>query len=521
MKTNRSVFLILFLLFISGILIRFYHLERLFFFNIDEDWFLYIVRKIVVDHKPVLIGWEMPGGLLTIPVMYYLGSLIIFISNNNPLGLAVNAAVISSISVVLTFVVGKKIFHNTRLALIAAFLFCFSYLIIIYTKVSLSIYLGPLLSLLTYFSLTKIINEGKLKWLYVLVVVFIFASQEGSLLSLVLLSVILLIKHKKKLFLPKVVVPAIILCLSITPLVIFDLRHDFLATKRIVNFITFSYRPQGKPLNIDSSIKSLKLLGNSIVRTYFVTGLPDLNYQILPCEKYLADKEVTTPGYYPFLGLFLVLTFFKLTKNRKPKTTGHEILATHFLVVVCGLLLYSLFLPGHQHEWFFVVLMPSYIFFGAYLIDWLIRTRIKLLKLAVVVLLLIFLIHNFKYLFSTSALGYDTKYKVTAFIKNELTKKSFDIDILGDKCNAYGFRYLLTYLETEPNISYMDNQYDDWLYPKKEDLKADYHVYLVPLGDITDQKNNGIYQDLLKIAKTKKIIDSVEVLIVPNNPDVK
>lgn len=516
MKISKTTLLILLLLLVASIFLRFYRLDKLFFFNIDEDWFLYIVRKIVIFHKPALIGWEMPGGILTIPVMYYIGAIIMFLSRNNPLGFAVNAALVSSISVVLTFVVGKKIFQNTRLALIAAFIFCFSYLIIIYTRVTLSIYLGPFLSLLTYISLAKIINEKKSQWFYVLVIVFIFATQEGSLLSLIFLSLFMLIKYKNKLSVSKIVIPAVILSLSITPLVIFDLRHDFLAAKRVINFLSFTGKPT-QAINIGSPIRSLKLFGNSVARTYFATGQPNLNYQILPCERYLADKEVKTPGFYPYIGFLLVLVFFQLAKAGKLKTIGEELVVTHLLIVVAGLLVYSLLLPSHQYEWFFVVLMPGYAFIGAYLIERLLKTKIKIRILVIVFLALVFLFHNLRYLFTTSTIGYQTKYQVAVYIKEQLKNKTYDLDILGDKCNAYGFRYLLTYLDIEPNISYMDSQYNDWLYPKKEYQEANYKVYIVPLNDLVDQESKEIYEDLTRNAEIRKTIDLVEILIIPNN----
>jgi hypothetical protein len=47
---------------------------------------------------------------------------------------------------------------------------------------------------------------------------------------------------------------------------------------------------------------------------------------------------------------------------------------------------------------------------------------------------------------------------------------AFDLQVTGDPCNRYGYRYLFTYFHHEPATSYLDNSFG-WLYeqnlPKK------------------------------------------------------
>src|SRR3990167_4360712 len=92
--------------------LRFYQLPDWFYFMIDEERDAFIIRRILVEHRPVLIGGALPGGIYVGPAFYYLSALIMFISKLNPLGEAVFASLLGIFSVWLVYQVGRSMFSR-------------------------------------------------------------------------------------------------------------------------------------------------------------------------------------------------------------------------------------------------------------------------------------------------------------------------------------------------------------------------------------------------------------------------
>lgn len=506
MKFLKKYWFVIFILIIASVL-RFYRLPELFFFNIDDEWFNYIVRKIVVLHKPILIGWEIPGGLQVPPVLYYFGAILMFIFRGNPLGFAINASIISVIGVLLSFYVGRYLFNSYRIGIYSAIIYCFSYLINIYSKVTI-IYLGPILSLLVYLSLLKIIDKRK-KWLYVLAITLVFSTQEGSVISLIVLSVLTLLLYKVKLKLKDYIFPLLIFLSCFTPLIIFDLRHDFQLSKKIVNFMKPKTESQ---FSVNSIIPYYQLMFRTFTRMIVPTGPNDLNIQILPCNKNLNIINSQTPFFYPIIGIFFFL-FFIFSSSSKQIKKGKTIILYHFLIIMIGLLIYSFIYPGYLHEWFFISFTPAFIFVIAYFLNHF--NYYKFGKYTVVILLGVFIFLNLRYIYKeNTSFGYLTK--LTA-VKNSIKTvgdKNFELEILGDGCNGYGYRYLYTYLNKEPVKSYTDGIFGGWLYPISNH-DAEYKVVFVPKTDMNSQDLKK-YMDYRE--KTFKIenVKNLELLYLRN-----
>ncbi|MCM8787868.1 MAG: glycosyltransferase family 39 protein [Candidatus Omnitrophica bacterium] len=507
MKFLRKNWLVIILLIIAGFL-RFYKLAEWYFFNIDEDWFSFIVRKIIVYKKPVLIGWEIPGGLYTSPVMYYFGALLMFLFKNNPLGMAINASFWGIIGVYFIYKVGKKLFRSEAMAIYSTTIYTFSYLVNIYNRLTLTIWLSPILALLTYLSLKKLIEEGKKKWLIILSSVFVFATQEGSLISMIILSLVSFVVFRKKIRIKDWIIPVLVLLLSFLPLFIFDLRHSFLLSKKTVNFFSLN---KGHPINLFSIISYFKLMFTALTRMLIPTGPNDLNIQILPCKNYLEIIRNHTPLIYSLFGLFITLlfVFYSLKKN----LWGGKLISLHLLIVSFGLIFYSLINPGHLYEWFFVVLFPAFCFISAYFFDFVGRTKFG--KTGVVFFLILFLFINLKYILTgTAAVGYQDKIGAVRYAAYVVRDKEFSLEMLGNGCNGYGYRYLFTYLNKEPAKSYMDYQYEGWLYPKKQEKDTSIKVILVPIVDLDTRELQRKYEELKVNSTQSEKFGNLEVLII-------
>ncbi len=511
MKTifTKYRFFILILLLIS-IFLRFYKIEEWFFFNIDEEWYNFIVRKITVLHKPVLIGWEIPGGILVPPVMFYFGAIVMLLFNNNPIGFALIASFFGVLGVVLTYIVGKKIFTSSTVGIYAAVIYCFSFLINIYNRLSINLLFAPILSLLTYFSLLKIIENREKKYLVVLGLVFAFSTQEGSMISLIFLTIIVLFIYKVKFRVRELFIPISIFLTTFIPVIIFDLRHNFLVTNKLTNILKNT--PIGK-ISLSGVLFPVILLLRFSARILFPSGPADINIQLLPCKNYLSLIEQSTPTIYSLFGLLIFIFFIhRIIVNKSG--VGPKIILYHLLIVVLGLLLFSVIKPGYVHEWFFVVLIPAFCYFIAYLLTFF--SENKFLKFITFVFIIIFVVINLSYYFSlTSLVGYKDKLEAVEYSANTVGNRGFEFDVLGNKCNGYGYRYLFTYVGKEPKTPYVDDLYVNWLYTQDIINKdIEYKVIIVPMIDLADEKMVRKYQSLKKSAIKFKRFNNLEVLII-------
>ncbi len=502
---------IIVLLLLFACIFRFYKLSDWFFFNIDEDWYSYIVRKVVVYKRPVLIGWEIPGGITIPPIMYYWGSLVMLIFNNNPLGYAVTASFISIIGVLLIYYTGKKIFNSEKIGLYASIIYCFSYLVNIYNRLSITLFLGPVLAVLTYLSLYKVVKEKKIKWLYILSVVFILATQEGSMISLILLSIIILFSHLKKIKIKDYFFPLFLfLFITITPILIFDIRHNFQSTKKFISIFS-----QNKEENVKEGnfLDGYKLLFNSLPRMLFITGPNDLNTQILPCPAYKNIVSKATPSSYWLLGFIIILIFALKSLFNSKQVYGQRLIISHLLIIFTGLTVFSYIMPSHLHEWFFILLTPAFSFIIGYFLNQL--SLFRLGKLITIAFLSFFVVFNLdKIITGTSIVGYKDKLHAARFASDEVDNLPFVLNMLGDGCNGYGYRYLFTYLGKEPVGSYMDYLYLNWLYKTESNVKPALNVTIVPLTDLTTNELRISYNDLKRRSLKNKRFGNVEILIL-------
>lgn len=507
-KLLKKHWFIIFLL-ISALFLRFFKLSDFYFFNIDEDWSNFIIRKIAVLHKPVLIGWDIPGGFYVPPVMYYYGSILMLIFKNNPLGFAINASVISILSVILVYFVGKEIFHSKKIAIFASVIYCFSYFVNIYSRLTVNLYLVPFLSLLTYYSLSQIIINNRKKWLYLTAIILIFATQEGSTLSLIILVIVSLICFRPKIRFKNTVLPILIFLSSFISLLIFDFRHDFQISKRYLavggNFTS------GISKNVQI-IPAFTSLFTTFTRYIIPTGPNDLNVQILPCKKYFSLVSKATPKIFPILGLLLTSLFLFIPAKDKKIIFGKKLISIHLGIIMLGLILYSYLGIGYLYEWFFVMFTPAFSFIIGYLLS--IIDKPGLRKTTVYLSVIIIALYNLKYFITgTNTISYQDKLAAAEYAKNILKGKSFELTVIGDGCNKYGYRYLFTYLNNEPVKSYLDYQYLDWLYKQSPPQNISAKVIIVPRVDIVTDEQKNEYNKYKSQSVYLKSFGNLEVLI--------
>ncbi|MEK7111399.1 MAG: hypothetical protein AAB856_02275, partial [Patescibacteria group bacterium] len=143
---------ILFFIVIFAGTIRFWRIAELGYFMLDEERDAFLVRRMLVDHRPLLIGGAIPGGINVGPLFFYISSIPYFLSNLNPLGPAYAAALVGILSVAAVYFIGRKLFDG-RIAILATVFSGFSLLNIIYHRPWWPLTMSQLVVLIVYLSL--------------------------------------------------------------------------------------------------------------------------------------------------------------------------------------------------------------------------------------------------------------------------------------------------------------------------------------------------------------------------------
>jgi len=187
------------LLSIIAFIFRIYKGSEWFFWNVDEDFTALTVKRILVDHRPQLIGFPVPGGIYIGPFFYYLISIPYFLSRLSPFGLPLFAALGGTIASSLVYKVAKLLFKNDGIAILATLIYALSFLVNVYTRVFTALTIAPILGLLVYLILYQNINKKQTKNILWLALILAIASQtEGSSFSLIALTSIVWIIYKFK-----------------------------------------------------------------------------------------------------------------------------------------------------------------------------------------------------------------------------------------------------------------------------------------------------------------------------------
>jgi 4-amino-4-deoxy-L-arabinose transferase-like glycosyltransferase len=235
-KNNKREAFILALVLGLALFLRLYKIGQFMTFLGDEGRDVRIVRDLVTEGNLVFIGPQTSiGNMYLGPLYYYMMAPALFLSGLNPVGPAIMVALLGVFTVFLTWLFGRTWF-NKESAIIAALLFAVSPVAIIYSRSSWNPNPMPLFALLCIWGIYQVWQNKKLSWLPFIGISFAFALQMhylGFLLAPVIgtfwiLSLIQIKKDKKlfPLFIKKSIFAIVMFLLLMSPLFLFDLKHQ-------------------------------------------------------------------------------------------------------------------------------------------------------------------------------------------------------------------------------------------------------------------------------------------------------
>jgi 4-amino-4-deoxy-L-arabinose transferase-like glycosyltransferase len=322
-KKNKTEFVLLVLIILIGAFLRLYRIADYMTFLGDEGRDAIIVRRLLVHGDLILIGpGTSIGNMYLGPLYYYLIAPSLLLANFSPVGPSIFVALVGLATIYLVWFVGRDWFPSAGSeqvawgALIAAFLYAISPVIIIYSRSSWNPNVMPFFALLTIYSAWKMWFEHKYFWLIVAGISYAFVLQShylGLLLAPVVGTLWLIevanVKNKQRRRLVKFSMIALAIFLFLmSPLVIFDARHGWNNFNAIKLFFTqrqttvsakpWNALPKMWPLFVQI-ISRVVDAGNELAGKWTAVGMAAILLWLSGVKKVFLDKK----KFYAFLVL--------------------------------------------------------------------------------------------------------------------------------------------------------------------------------------------------------------------------
>jgi 4-amino-4-deoxy-L-arabinose transferase-like glycosyltransferase len=324
LKDQKSLFILLCFILILASFLRFYKIDQYMTFLGDEGRDALIMKKIQNFDFPLIGPPTSIGNIYLGPLYYYMMFIPMSLTGLNPVSAAAMNAFIGVITVGLIYYL-SKIWFGRISALIASFFYAISPVTINYSRSSWNPNPAPFFALITIFSLYRLNKSGNFKWL-ILTGISLAAALQMHYLSLILIPVAVMLwfhevlyrSHKKfpytNIF--KGTAFGIIAFFAVmSPLIVFDLKHDFMNYKALVGLVSGG---KGVALNIFDNIEripmiySQKLVGRYIaaensVLTVLISillFLPLGYFLYLRIKRKLLNWALLAIGIWMIVGLF-------------------------------------------------------------------------------------------------------------------------------------------------------------------------------------------------------------------------
>ncbi len=317
---RRPYLPILILILTLGLFFRTYEVLERFEFAHDGDLYSWIVKDILINHHFRLIGQLTSApGIFIGGLFYYLLIPFFILSNMDPIGVIFFAIIIGLLTIVSYYLVFSKLF-NVEVGLFGAFFYA-----IFISTVNFDRWVVPTITtnlwVIWYFYAIVKIARGKFSVLPLLGILIglIWHIHIALIPALIAIPTALYISRNFP-TIKQISLFLIALFLASSPLIIFELRHNFIQTSNLINNLVI---PQAGPqgfykfqLVLEMIIKNINTLffaplsltlTNSIL---FVLGI--LISALLLLKKGLLSSKELVPLY---AWLFGVILFFSVSKS--------------------------------------------------------------------------------------------------------------------------------------------------------------------------------------------------------------
>lgn len=409
---------------LAGIFLRFYKLNGFVTFLGDQGRDAIVLKRIVtLEHLPAIGAPTSIGQVYLGPFYYYFIAPWLLFFKFNPIGPAVGVALFSSLYLLISFILVKELIDK-RTAIISTIFLSFSSVLIELSRFSWNPNLLPLFTLLTVYFTVKSIKTSRW-YFFALTGAFLSFAIQLHYLALFILPAVAFIygnyfvknfKQTKKIIFNFSLLIFNFLLFS-SPLIIFDLRHQFLNTN---NFLKL----------FQESGTNLMTKANSLFDSFYFLNVYSFHIDL---NKFLVY----------ILLLFLVVAYITLIKQK----SGIKVFLLFFITTIFFMSFYS----GQKHPHYFGVLYPLYYVIVAYFLGFTFDSMLGKILTILFVFGLIFL--NFqKYPYFRNPLNnqIQTAEKVAEKIYKNINKERFTVTALPEKYSDSTYRYFLELWKKRP-----------------------------------------------------------------------
>ncbi len=443
-KENPVEFWILAAILIVGAISRLYKINEYMTFLGDEGRDVIIVRRLLTEGHPPLIGpGTSIGNMYLGPLYYYLMAPALLIANFSPVGPAIQIAILGLVTIWMVWAIGREWFGKTA-GLIAAGLYAISPTVIIYSRSSWNPNIMPFFALLSVYSIWRVWKYKEFTWLVTLGISFASVLQSHYLgLLLVptlgvfwILTLIDIWKEKliKKSFIRYSFFGLISFLLLMSPLLFFDMRHNWINFGAMEKF--FSERQTTVSARPWSAVPKIP--------TLFV----QINQSLIG-----AMNKITTSVVSIFILIGSIWTIYK-SKNKKDwlKLYGQYYLV--FLWMIFALVGFGIYKQNIYDHYFGFVFAVPYLLFGAFISKFIeINKYTKIIGfLLIICLVVINLAHS--PLLSTPNNQLARARDVAQKISIEAGEDQFNLAVIAERNYQDGYKYFL--LRDNKNVVEID-----------------------------------------------------------------
>lgn len=403
-------------------------MDELLGFYYDQARDALVIHKIIHEQKLTLIG-PTTGieGIFLGPFYYYLLLPAYLIGSGDPAVAASWVGLINSLTIFGIFFIGRKLF-NTAAGFIGAFLFAFSWDAIYFARWFANPSPLPFFVCLILLSLINLKQLKKDWWLVILAagVALSLQIEAAAAIWFIPATLISLIVLKIRPSFKWIIISTSVFLVLSSPLLLFDLKHDFLILKAFQRFL---------------------LSERSFQTSFWETLKLRIPFYLNTLASALAlDFSKTLFGILATL-LTVTITFGRRSSEVQNNKWGLWLLLIWIFTPLFGFLFYQ---GNHGYVWSYYLsgLIPAfYLVLGFALVFWL--SRIYLAPLALVFLFL-FLNFNFKitqgYLTQgepgENGVQFRNQKKAIDFIYKDAKGEDFNLDAYVPPVIPYTYDYL-------------------------------------------------------------------------------
>ena len=410
---------ILLIILAVGLFFRIYNFEYLYTFDHDQDLSAWIVKDIVINHHPRLIGQLTSiDSVFVGPLYYYVLAFFFALFKMNPLAAHIPATLIGLATIASIYFVFNKFFSKTA-GLLGAFLYATSMSLVFLDRWIVPTLPTVLWSVwLLYVALSILKRNFKVLPIAGLLIGLIWHIHI-ALLPLTLLIPTAIFLSGKKPKLAQFVLPTILIIFLSLPLIVFEARHGVMQTKGL--YQALSYVREDQPIGLLRFKMVVEGASSAFSRTIFqrmqippiVTLVIFLLIAIFLTKQKVLDKKQSI-----LLGLWFALN---LISQQISKRDISEYYFNNLIIISILILATSLSVFVKQKG---------------------------IVKYAVYLFLALFFFKNLLPLLSTKSAGdgYVEKKKVTEQIKQDVLKNGYPcigINYIASFGKRVGFRYLM------------------------------------------------------------------------------